>query len=305
MRLLWNLLLELGRLSLAERRWPDDRLFLQAAYRAFLKRDPDEIGRVYYLRELQRKALSRSGLLRSITQSSEFRQFHGLRVHPLHAMHQARMQLVQQCLPPAQTILDLGGAAVDHAAGALLMMGYPHRPREIVIVDLPPDQRLHDGRGAEASRQVTTADGIFVRYLYSSMADLSAIESGWADLVWSGESIEHISEAEADQVCQEAFRVLKPGGYFCLDTPNAALTRIQSPDKFIHPEHQKEYYVPELRDKLQRWGFSIIEQKAIIPMPQSLQRGVFDHSELVANIGLGDDPELGYMFYLKAMKPHP
>ena len=57
------------------------------------------------------------------------------------AMHQARMLLVQKCLPRADAIVDLGGAAVGHEEGSLLMMGYPYRPREIIIIDLPPPDR--------------------------------------------------------------------------------------------------------------------------------------------------------------------
>lgn len=119
----------------------------------------------------------------------------------------------------------------------------------------------------------------------------------------SGESIEHITEEEADSVCRAVYRVLRPGGYFCLDTPNAALTRLQSPDKMIHPEHKKEYYVHELRSKLERWGFEIIDVKAICPMPASLQSGVFDYGEAIRNIGLSDNSQEGYLFYLKARKP--
>jgi ubiquinone/menaquinone biosynthesis C-methylase UbiE/uncharacterized protein YbaR (Trm112 family) len=294
---------QLARLSLKEHKVPDDALFLRAVYRCYLKREPDEVGRAYFSAALARKSLTRRGLVDSIQQSSEFKLLHGLRVHPLDAMHQSRMWLVQNCLPAANSIVDLGGAAVGHQEGALLLLGYPYRPREIIIVDLPPPDRLHDGFGAEPAKSVTTADGVAVRYHYGSMADLSPVADGWADLVWSGESIEHVTEADADQVCQEAFRVLKTGGYFCLDTPNAALTRIQSPNELIHPEHKKEYYVPELIAKLEQWGFQVMEKKAIVPMPKSLQRRVFDYGELVENIGVGDEAEVGYMFYLKARKP--
>lgn len=56
--LMGKLAIELGRLSLEKRRWPDNVLFLQAAYRAYLKREPDEMGCAYYLRELERKSLT-------------------------------------------------------------------------------------------------------------------------------------------------------------------------------------------------------------------------------------------------------
>jgi len=73
-----------------------------------------------------------------------------------------------------------------------------------------------------------------------------------------------------------------------------------------HPlmqEHQKEYYVHEIRAMLDRAGFQIVDTKGISPMPESIQRGVFDFQEAIANIGLSDNPEEGYMFYLRAQKP--
>jgi SAM-dependent methyltransferase len=298
-------LLEYGGLALKTRRLPSNTLFLQAAYRTFLKREIDDEGLNYYLHALQRKSITRQAVLTSIIQSSEFKRVHGFPIHPADAVHQSRMMLFQQYLPPAQVIVDLGGAAHDHPEGALLAMGYPHRPHEIIIVDLPPADRIDGAERAELSQEMVTEDGIRVSYLYRSMADLSPIADQSVDLVVSGESIEHVSESDVDLVCQEVYRILKPGEYFCLDTPNAALTRLQSPNELIHPEHKKEYYVHELKDKLEHWGFKIVEAKGICPMPQSLQSGVFDFAEMIRNIGLSENPEEGYLFYLKAIKPAP
>jgi len=180
-------------------------------------------------------------------------------------------------------------------------MGYPHRPREIRIVDKPPSQRL--GGGAEPSQEFVTADGVLICYLYQSMGDPLPIESEAVDLAFCGESIEHVTEAEADAVCREVYRILKPGGDFCLDTPNASLVRLQSPDTPIHPEHRKEYHVQELWDKLERWGFQIADARGICPMPASLRSGVFSYKEMVSNIGLSMRPEEGYLFYLRGIKP--
>ncbi len=293
-------LLEVGRLALRARQWPDDYLFVRALYRVCLKREPDEDGLSYYLVSLQRKSMSRVDVLRSVLQSNEFRLVHRLPIHPLHALHQARMMVVRQHLPPANSIVDLGGASEGHLEGALLAMGYPHHPHQIIIVDLPPDQRM--GKQSEPVQELITADGVHVRYHYGSMTDLSPIPEGSVDLVWAGESIEHVTEEEAATVCQEVVRILKPGGYFCLDTPNAALTRLQSPDRLIHPEHKKEYTVREMRMLLQRAGFEIVEAMGICPMRDSLQRGVFIEDEIVRNIRLSENPEEGYLFFLKAVK---
>lgn len=281
----------------------DHEAFLAAAYEVLLGRALDESGRRHFLAALQRGQISPLAALDSISNSAEFKRRYGMPIRPLDAVHQARMLLFQTRLPAAETIVDLGGAAHNEPRGALLMMGYPHRPRSITILDLPPDDRIGGAEAAEASQELITAEGIAVRYLYRSMADLDPIADGSTDLVVSGESIEHISEAEAEQVCDQAFRILRPGGAFCLDTPNAHLTRIQSPDRLIHPEHQKEYYPAEIRAKLERRGFRIVDAAGICPMPESIRSGVFDFAEMTRNVALSNDPDEGYMFFFKAVKP--
>lgn len=304
-----RLTLEWLRLLLLSRRLPDDRLFLHAAYRTYLKREPDEAGLRYYEQAIRLKSISKEDVLRSMVQSLEFRTLHGLPVHYLDALHQARIILVKYFLPPAELILDLGGALGSSLEGPLIAMGYSHKVREITIVDLPPEERFESSGaaargGAGSPPQFVTRDGVVIRGLYRSMVDLSPIADASIDMVWSGESIEHVTEEEADIVCQESFRVLRPGGYFCLDTPNAAVTRLQCPDEMIHPEHKKEYRAEELRAKLEKWGFEVVDAKAVCPMPESVRTGKFDSDEIIRNMMITDNAEDGYLFYLKAVKPN-
>ena len=299
-RVMMRLLFELSKLAVQVRRWPDDCLFMRAVYRACLKREPDADGEAFYLAALRRGSMSKLDVLRSVLESNEFKQIYGLPVHPLNALHQARMMLVRQHLPMARVIVDLGGTAEGNPEGALLAMGYPYRPSEIIVVDPVIPQPLR-GHGEEP--EWVTPDGVRIRYHQGSMTDLSWIPDQSVDLVFAGESIEHISENEARTVCAEVFRILKPGGYFCLDTPNATLTRLHSPDVLIHPEHKKEYTVQEIREMLERAGFVILEALGICPMPESLRRRVFDPTELIRNIRLSENPEEGYLFFIKAIKP--
>lgn len=302
-RLIFRFVKELLLLLLRERGRVDAERYITLAYRVFLKRNPEPEGLRHYLAAFERGESNGYKLARELVHSNECKEVAGLPASPSDSLHRARMELVQRHLPPAERIVDLGGASIGDSAGALLAMGYPHHPRDILIVDLPPDARLFGGEGAEANPTHTTPDGTVVRYHYSTMGDLASVASGTVDLVWSGESIEHVSEEEGDRVCQEAYRVLKPGGYFCLDTPNAALTRLESPDAFIHPEHQKEYTVPELRAKLERWGFRVVESKGICPMPESVRTQRYQRAEMLANLRLSDDAEQSYLFFLKAIKP--
>ncbi len=96
-----------------------------------------------------------------------------------------------------------------------------------------------------------------MRYRYHSMVDLSDYPDGSVDLVYSGQSIEHVPPDVADKVLSEVRRVLRPGGYLGLDTPNARVTRLQQPD-FIDPDHEHEYTDAEMRAKLASAGFEIV-----------------------------------------------
>ena len=124
-RAMMRLLFELSKLAVQARRWPDDRLFVRTVYRACLRREPDRDGEAFYLTALHRGSMSKLDVLRSVLESNEFKQIYGLPVHPLNALHQARMMLIRTHLPMARVIVDLGGTAEDHPEGALLAMGYP------------------------------------------------------------------------------------------------------------------------------------------------------------------------------------
>ena len=222
----------------------------------------------------------------------------------IESLHQVRCQLVRS-LPAADHVLDLGGAATASIQGALLVMGYPHRVRSLTIVDLPPAERLNKyeyGESEVTKEWIDTEMGP-VRYLHTSMTDLSIIETNSLDLVFAGQSIEHVSEAQGLQVMREVFRVLRPGGSFCLDTPNRAVTRIQSPHKLLHPEYQIEYRVEDLTNALQRVGFEIKAVKGIAPMPHTVQSGVFSEQELLDNAHMSDQAEICYFFYVYCTKP--
>jgi len=276
----------------------DNGEFLRAVYRGCLGRDPDNVGFVRYLSLMDERALDWAGVLRSVLGSEEFcrsyaTQQAGDRANT--ALHRARMTLFAQHLPAAEVAVDLGGASASHPEGALFALGYPHAPRELYIIDLPPDGR--PAATLQAQR------GTSIQYIYGSMSDLHAIGDGTVDLVVSGQSIEHVTEEEANRVLQEVFRVLRPGGHFCLDTPNARLTRIQSPDQLIHPEHKKEYRVSELSRMLVRRGFQVAAVKGVCPMPVSLATGQFDLGEMARNARLSDSAEDCYVFFVDAVKP--
>jgi len=223
-----------------------------------------------------------------------------LKTLALHHCHLARVGLIREHLPPANDILDLGGAVDRHPEGALIASGYPHRPRTVTIIDLPDPLREFAGT-APRPQDTVTPDGTRVTYQFCNMVNLKQFDDESFDLVWSGQSIEHVTEVEADLVIREAMRVLRPGGFFCLDTPNRKLTRLIS-DRYLHPDHKIEYTPDELAEKIERAGFKVREKLAVTPLPKSVELGRVSKLEIIKETRVNDDYRNGFSFFLKCEK---
>lgn len=272
---------------------------VDVAYRVILQRWPDPHGWGDFVSKLRSGQLSVEQLGRRLIDSREFEQL-SVGGELGVSLHRSRCAFVRS-LPPASRILDLGGTDLTHEYGAMVTMGYPYAFEELVIVDLPPDDRhpLYN-RGGTRSK-VQSPNGL-VRYAYHSMADLSAYADASFDLVYSGQTIEHVPLDVADGILAGAYRVLRPGGHLALDTPNARLTRLQQ-DEMIDPDHKHEYTVAEIEAKVRSAGFEIVERKGLNLGRASLERGSFDVAEVGRNVGIFADAESCYLTALVARRP--
>ena len=106
-------------------------------------------------------------------------------------------------------------------------MGYPYRFDDLVVIDLPSEERNELYREDTAHAVTQTALGP-VRYRYHSMVDLSDYADDSVDLVYSGQSDRARPARGGGRGARpRCAACCEPGGYLGLDTPNARVTRLQ------------------------------------------------------------------------------
>ena len=265
--------------------------FVKNAFEYLLRRAPGEAELASFVRQLDSGRLTQESALDAIVSSDEFSTcilFRGLE----QSLHQSRMRFVRQ-MPPADVIVDLGGSAQGSDRGAMVEMGYPYRFESLTIVDLPIDRRHELYRDNREIREVLTAQGP-VRYLYRSMTDLSPFDDESVDLVYSGQSIEHVTAEDAGTALAEVRRILKPEGFLYIDTPNGRITRLQQ-DEFIDPDHEVEYTHTELSGLLASSGFEIVEAKGMNYAGPVQSRDELDLEALARRVGLYAEPQNCYL----------
>jgi SAM-dependent methyltransferase len=284
-------------------RVPLDRLLdvdnhIRLAYRLVLHRAPDAEGFRHFKQHIEAQQLPRAFVFEALTSSPEYKKAQ----NPLAYV---RTVLVQR-LPHADVIVDFGGSSREMEEGGLYAMGYKQKWQRLLIVDLPPDAQDAQWRPRAGQRRTVQTPNGPVEHVYGSMSDRALLgEKGFADLVWSGNAIEHIAEAEADEFIENVREVLKPGGVFCLDTPNRAVTRLQCPEGLTNPDHKLEYTHAQLRAKLEAHGFAVEEQLGVLDCAEAVESGRFLAERLPVYPDFTDRIENGYFLFYRCRKPKP
>jgi SAM-dependent methyltransferase len=99
-----------------------------------------------------------------------------------------------------------------------------------------------------------------VKWIANTASDMSEVPSETCDIVFSGQNLEHLWPEEAAGFLVEAARVLRPGGYIVLDSPNRALTEALN---WSNPEHTVELTVDEVTELLTLAGFEVTKSAGI------------------------------------------
>lgn len=271
----------------------ENLLSAEIIYKIMLSRSIDEKAQKQLNRQSRVDLLD---LTRTLINSDEFLRIWTIAKH-LDLIHEARLQAVQRLIPPGRRILDLGGANAP-----LHRMGYPHLFDEIILVDLPSDQRHEMYRDVVLSDEMARGR---VSIHYGDMTKLADFDSSAFDLAWSGQSIEHVPADAAERMVREVFRVLKPGGHFCLDTPNGLITSIhaQTVDMtMIHPEHFVEYHPDALRALLEKVGFRIEAALGIREMPATAATSRFDYLDFLRGKAISTNVKTSYIQFYTCIK---
>lgn len=273
----------------------DNRDFILNFYHTFLKLNPNEDEIIFYLKQLE--TYSRFKVLCSFFMLPGRIERLLFSTTGIHTHHEARLRLIQNCLPEANHILDLGGACETNSEGSLLEMGYPYLPDSIDIIDLPENERFYHPAQTEHNDCFESSKGIKIKYHYQTMSELSNFNTESIDFIWLGQSIEHIHPHEVIIILKEAMRILKPGGFFAFDTPTRALTKLLVRIGFVHPDHKIEYHPNQLIDLIKEYGFVLIDSKAISPMPFSFRSNRFQRLELIHSDTINNVLEEGFSFF--------
>jgi SAM-dependent methyltransferase len=273
---------------------------VRMAYNVLLRREPDEPAWTEQTQQMTAGMLPHADLVDRIRCSSEYRTAVPVGQASLHtSLHASRCEFIIG-LPPARRIVDLGGGATWDPRGALVALGYPYDFDELVIVDLPPDDR-HPLYHSEQYGSIDTGRGQ-VRYEYRSMADLSFADDASVDLIYSGQSIEHVTESDGEIVLKESYRILRPGGFMAIDTPNGTVCRLQQA-ALIDPDHKVEYSLEQLRDKVESAGFHVLTERGLNWGGAAVARKEFDPVALAGYRGIYYDAESCYLLALVIQKP--
>lgn len=275
------------------------RAAIRVAYNTVLLREPEPEGLDHFAHRLQVEGIPRGRMLETMRGSEE--AYDNVRFTDLlNSLHLSRCDFVRS-LPRARRILDLGGSHQQNRDGAFVHLGYPYPFEELILVDLPHEDRHEIYRLSEQAERVQTRLGP-VQYAYHSMADLSPYEDESFDLVYSGQTIEHVTEDECDETLREVFRVLRPGGWFAVDTPNDTVCRLHQAE-FINDDHKVEYTHEQFTAKLEKAGFDIREAKGLNYLGHPASDGGFDLEEVAGNRGVYGEPQDCYLLAYVCRKP--
>jgi hypothetical protein len=277
----------------------DPIAYVSAAYLVLLRRPIDPSGLALWQDVVANGRFSQQSVIDGILASPEYQTSFGIRV--LDIIHHARQEWVKT-LGGFATMLDIGGSSRNLPEGALIELGYPHRPQQLHIMDLPEDQQYW-GRPKYSQERAHTFDWGVVSYHHGraeSIDQVPDLQDLRFDCVFLGQAIEHIYKESLPSTLGWIRTHLNPGGRLIFDTPNRLLTKVQCPNSFIDPDHKYEYSPAEMIEVLEQSGFRVSSVTGMVHLPQMAGSGQYDPHEFVNARELHADADRCYLFAMEA-----
>ncbi|MBU6214978.1 MAG: DUF4214 domain-containing protein, partial [Acidobacteria bacterium] len=271
----------------------DDEQFVRDCYRVILQREVDPGGLAHWV-EFLAQGNWRKRVVQALVAGEEFATLGSetLRVR----LHRSRCDWISS-LPDAATVLDIGGSSPTHPEGAMFQMGWERAPGLMTIVDRPPDDQYHGRPRYSQDAPFRTEWGGEVRYVHAAAEDLvtsGVLDDQRFDAIFMGQVIEHLEPSAIPGILRWIRERLAPGGWFALDTPNRAVTVLQTPAAFTDPDHTWEFRANELAALLLDAGLRIESRAGLMPMPRSVEVGRWEPEETYLLPTVSRDPTTGY-----------
>lgn len=274
---------------------------VELAYLLLLRRPLEPAGRGYWHSAIEQQRFSVDIVIDSILNSPEYFM---LRKTPLHEMaHRARLAWCAS-LDAYDTILDIGGSSPNIDAGALIELGYPHRPKNLVIFDLPEEQQYWGKPRFPQDRDYEFAWGR-LHYVHGRAEEIDEVEelrNLKFDCIFMGQVIEHILPEKLPSVIRWIAAHLSERSRFIFDTPNRIVTRVQSPDRYIDSDHKYEYSSDELRRIMVDNNLQVVKQTGLLGMPSTAATQTFNPLEVFEHDLINDMPDSSYLFAFECAK---
>lgn len=269
--------------------------WLRIAYLCLLQRHADEVGYNDWMDKIRQGTFNYKTMIDTLISSPEFIMHYQT---PFHMMvHQSRQRWIKE-IGYYRSILDIGGSSANTELGALMELGYGHKPESIVIFDLPPEQQYWGKPTFDQSRPYSFSWGK-IEYIHGraeKIPDDRRLDGRSFDCIFMGQTIEHIDPEALPALLRWIKSHLAPGGRYIMDTPNRLVTRIQSPDGFIDNDHKYEYTPAELENILTLNGFKVVNRWGLMDLPGSCSSKAFDPLESYKTELLVKSPETSYCF---------
>lgn len=270
---------------------------VKLAYLLMLQRPIDPTGEASWIKRIELGEFSILSVIDTLQGSPEYRMVNAI---PFSQMiHKARQEWIKN-LPAFDKILDIGGSSPNIAEGAMIELGYPHRPKKIKIFDLPPSEQYWGEPKFPQDRIYFFSWGS-LEYVHGRAEQISLCQeltNEKFDLIFMGQVIEHIQPNALAQVLSWIIKHLTPNGRFIFDTPNRLITSIQSPHNLIDDDHKIEYTPSQLESILIETGFRIERKWGLIPMPNTYLTKSFNPLESYEQPLLSDKLDQCYIFAL-------